>query len=241
MQKLVGQSDWASTDDDTIDTVSSPPINASHDRITAHLTGIWLVSLVTTSAWHPKSSPHHTKDRPLPLPASTVSVPLRHAHHSSKRRITTKNEGTNRTAKQVEAIIPLNTATPMDLRALAPAPVASTNGSTPRMKANDVIRIGRNRVRAASTAASRSGLPSCKCCSRATSTIRIAFFADSARSKTSPIWVYRLSATPRLLSARTGPTRESGTASSTENGRNQLSYCPARTRYINSIAIAKTQ
>ena len=33
------------------------------------------------------------------------------------------------------------------------APVAIISGSTPRMKANDVIRIGRKRVRAASVAA----------------------------------------------------------------------------------------
>jgi len=33
---------------------------------------------------------------------------------------------------------------PIDLRALAPAPLATTSGATPRMKANDVIRIGRN-------------------------------------------------------------------------------------------------
>src|SRR5215467_11984334 len=125
MQKFVGQSDWASADDETTDTVSSPMTNDSHDRVIAHLISIWLLSLITMSAWQPQSPPHHTKDRPSPSPASTVSVPLRAAHHSSKRRITTKNEGTNRTAKQVEAIIPLNTAIPMDLRALAPAPTAS--------------------------------------------------------------------------------------------------------------------
>ena len=49
--------------------------------------------------------------------------------------------------------MPLNTAMPIDLRALAPAPVATTSGATPRMNANDVIRIGRKRARAASTAA----------------------------------------------------------------------------------------
>jgi hypothetical protein len=76
---------------------------------------------------------------------------------------------------------------PIDLRALAPAPVASTSGATPRMKANDVIRIGRNRARAASTADSRMAFPSMRN-SRATSTIRIAFFAESAISSTSPIW-----------------------------------------------------
>ena len=85
--------------------------------------------------------------------------------------------------------MPLNTVMPIDLRALAPAPVASTSGTTPRMKANDVIRIGRNRARAASTADSSSGLRSRTCSSSATSTIRMAFLADSAISRIMPIWV----------------------------------------------------
>ena len=84
--------------------------------------------------------------------------------------------------------MPVNTVMPIEARALAPAPVASTSGSTPRMKANEVIRIGRKRARAASTAASTIDLPSARN-SRANSTIRIAFFADSAISSTMPIWV----------------------------------------------------
>src|SRR5262249_54963128 len=85
--------------------------------------------------------------------------PLRAARHSSKRRTTTKNDGTNSTARQVEASMPLNTAMPIDLRELAPAPVASTSGNTPRMKAKEVMRMGRKRARAASSAASTIGLP----------------------------------------------------------------------------------
>ena len=50
--------------------------------------------------------------------------------------------------------MPKNTAVPSDCRISAPAPVAITSGTTPRMKAKDVIRIGRSRVRAAWTAAS---------------------------------------------------------------------------------------
>ena len=51
--------------------------------------------------------------------------------------------------------MPLRTLRPSEMRPLAPAPVASTNGTTPSPKANEVIRIGRNRERAASIAASR--------------------------------------------------------------------------------------
>jgi hypothetical protein len=64
--------------------------------------------------------------------------------------------------------------------------VASTSGTTPKMKANEVIKMGRNRVHAASSAASAMGLPSRRRRSLATSTIRMAFFAESAISSTRP-------------------------------------------------------
>src|SRR5262245_19238778 len=85
------------------------------------------------------------------------ALALRDLRQFSKRWTTTKNAGTNSTARQVEAIMPENTVMPIDLRALAPAPVASTSGTTPRMKAKDVIRIGRNLARAAAIADSISG------------------------------------------------------------------------------------
>lgn len=50
--------------------------------------------------------------------------------------------------------MPEATATPSGMRISAPAPLATASGITPRIKAKDVIRIGRNRVRAASTTAS---------------------------------------------------------------------------------------
>jgi hypothetical protein len=96
--------------------------------------------------------------------------------------------------------------------------------------ANEVIRIGRNRIREASIAASRIGLPCTMRFSRATSTIKMPFFAESAIIRMSPIWVYRLLATPRLVSATTGPKSANGTADNTANGRIQLSYWPARQR-----------
>ena len=49
--------------------------------------------------------------------------------------------------------MPLNTVMPIDFLALAPAPLATTSGATPRMNANEVMTIGRNRARAASSAA----------------------------------------------------------------------------------------
>ena len=54
----------------------------------------------------------------------------------------------------VTPTMPLNTAVPSARRISAPAPVAMTSGTTPRMKANEVIRIGRSRSRTASSVAS---------------------------------------------------------------------------------------
>ena len=71
--------------------------------------------------------------------------------------------------------IPNNTAVPNDWRISAPAPVATARGATPKMKENEVIRIGRSRVRAACTAAS-PGITLPSSFWRANSTIRIAFF-----------------------------------------------------------------
>ena len=104
-----------------------------------------------------------------------------------KALATTKNDGTNSTAKQVDAIIPVKTAIPIDLRALAPAPVASTSGKTPRMKANDVIRIGAQPRPRRLDGRLDDGL-AFRPNSRATSTMRMAFLADKAIRSTSPIW-----------------------------------------------------
>src|SRR5262249_14536489 len=57
---------------------------------------------------------------------------------------------------RVTPIIPAKTAVPSDCRISAPAPTAIVSGSTPKMNASDVIRIGRIRVRAAWTARPRT-------------------------------------------------------------------------------------
>ena len=91
-------------------------------------------------------------------------------------------------AKIVDAIIPPNTAVPSAFCPAAPAPFANTSGTTPKMNANDVIKMGRNRKRAASTAASKIDLPSFRK-SRANSTIKMAFLLASAMMSTIPICV----------------------------------------------------
>ena len=85
--------------------------------------------------------------------------------------------GTKNTASSVAAFIPPKTAVPSERREAALAPVATNSGTTPRMKAKDVIRIGRKRRRAACSAASRTDMCSFSRLSLANSTIRMAFLA----------------------------------------------------------------
>src|ERR1700724_3756151 len=54
--------------------------------------------------------------------------------------------------KNVTPSMPLNTAVPSDRRISDPAPVATIRGTTPMMKAKEVIRSGRSRNRHASSA-----------------------------------------------------------------------------------------
>ncbi len=78
----------------------------------------------------------------------------------------------------VAASIPTMTTVPRIRLETAPAPVAIQSGEDPRMKAKDVIRIGRRRKRAPSSAASSKSRPFSNS-AFANSTIRIAFFAAS--------------------------------------------------------------
>ena len=90
-------------------------------------------------------------------------------------------------AMSVEASIPPTTVDPSTRRETAPDPVAIASGTHPRMKAKAVIRIGRKRSFAASSAASMTGRPF-STSSLANSTIRIAFLAARPISMIRPIW-----------------------------------------------------
>src|SRR4029453_1175494 len=92
-----------------------------------------------------------------PCAAGRRALPLR--IRSLMPSSATKNTGTNGMASSVEAIIPPNTTVPMACWLAAPAPVATISGTTPRIKANEVITMGRNRRRVASTAASMMDRP----------------------------------------------------------------------------------
>ena len=125
--------------------------------------------------------------------------------------------------------MPPATAVPTELRDAAPAPVASASGSTPRMNANDVIRIGRRRMRADSMAASTIDRPCSRSCS-ANSTIRIEFLAARPINNTRPTWQNTSLLKPRSNWADKAPNTASGTPSRMMNGRMNDSYCADNTR-----------
>jgi hypothetical protein len=135
--------------------------------------------------------------------------------------------------------MPLKTAVPSVRRISAPAPLESKRGTTPRMKAIDVITIGRSRSRQASMVASRTGMPFSRC-TLANSTIRIAFLLASPTSTTKPIWVKMLMSMLAIHTPAIALKRHMGTTKITARGSDQLSYCAARTRKTITTAKPKT-
>ncbi|MCY1410294.1 hypothetical protein D9M71_256600 [compost metagenome] len=113
------------------------------------------------------------------------------------------------------------------------APVAMARGTTPRMKAREVITIGRRRRRAARTVASTRSWPSSTRC-LANSMIRIAFLADRPIRVIRPTLKNTSLGIPRKVTANTAPSTPSGTTSNTEVGIDQLSYNAARHRNTTS-------
>ncbi len=84
------------------------------------------------------------------------------------------------------ASMPEKTDVPTARRLICAAPWAKTNGTSPRMKAKEVIITERKRMRAPFVAASTMEEP-CSRCSLANSTIRMPFLAARAISTTRPI------------------------------------------------------
>ena len=119
----------------------------------------------------------------------------------------------------------------MESRAPAPAPLAMASGTEPRMKANEVIRIGRIRIRVACWAASSASLP-CRRRSSAKETSRIAFLAARPTRSSRPICPNTSSGMPRKARNPTAPKIASGVASRITSGMRRLSYCPARKQKI---------
>ena len=74
--------------------------------------------------------------------------------------MTTKKVGMKKMPSEVAHTVPQNTAVPTACWLAAPAPEADIMGSTPRPKAREVMRMGRRRMRQASTVASMRLRPS---------------------------------------------------------------------------------
>ncbi|MNH39747.1 hypothetical protein D3C79_1009600 [compost metagenome] len=100
----------------------------------------------------------------------------------------------------------------------APTPVDSIKGNSPKIKANEVIRIGRKRAVAPLIAALTMLIPFLRL-STANSTIKIAFFANKPINMMSVIWVYILLSTPNILSKINTPAKPTGKEINTANGR----------------------
>ena len=90
--------------------------------------------------------------------------------------------------RKVATVIPPTTATPIELRAAEPAPVAVASGKQPIIKANEVIKIGLRRKPADSREALTASMP-LSVRTLANSTIRIAFFAASPIIMITPICI----------------------------------------------------
>ena len=132
----------------------------------------------------------------------------------------------------VAASMPPMTTVPRMRRDTAPAPLANHNGVEPRIKAKEVIRIGRKRIRAPVSAASTRDLPF-SYSSRANSTMRIAFFAARPMSITRPICAKTLFTICLVARAAKAPTTAIGVPSRTLNGSDQLSYSAAKIKNTN--------
>ena len=95
--------------------------------------------------------------------------------------------GIKNTAIAVAATIPPITPVPIECRLFADAPTAIAKGTQPKIKAKDVMIIGRKRSLAAESVASIIDCPDSRL-STANSKIKIAFLAASAINMVRPIW-----------------------------------------------------
>jgi len=108
------------------------------------------------------------------------------------------------------------------------------------MNANDVIRIGRKRKRAASTVASKRGLPSwCNCL--ANSTMRIAFLQARPTQHDQADLHEDVHRQMRDQHAGDRAQETHGTTRMTASGSTQLSYSADSARKTANTAAAKTR
>ena len=132
--------------------------------------------------------------------------------------------------RNVDAIMPPATAVPTEWRASRPAPLANTSGMTPRMNASDVIRIGRSRMRAASTAASAIVSPRCAQLLGELDDQNAVLRRQADQHHQPDLAVHIVDQAAAPLRAAARPRIASGTDSRMMNGSVRLSYCAASVR-----------
>ena len=154
----------------------------------------------------------------------------------NRLRTTTKKIGTKNTARKVPTTMPEITPVPMARWLAELAPEAMASGTTPKMKASEVMTIGRKRRWAAASADSMTPLP-CACRSLANSMIKMAFLADKPMMVISPTWKYTSFVMPRRVIPSSTPSTPRGTTRMTDSGIDQLSYSAAK--HKNTARMAK--
>ena len=122
--------------------------------------------------------------------------------------------------------MPLATAMPSERRALAPAPLASTSGITPRMKVNEVIMMGRKRTLEPYHGV-EDALPAGAAFARHLDDQNRVLRRQSDQQDQADLHINIVGKTNDVSSATTVPSNASGTARITATGVIQLSYCPA--------------
>jgi hypothetical protein len=123
------------------------------------------------------------------------------------------------------------------VRLADPAPVLKASGSTPNMKASEVIRIGRRRSRTASSVASIS-VPTLLAQRLGELDDQDGVLRREADGGQQADLEVDVVVQPASQVASTAPITPSGTTSITENGTDQLSYSAARQRKTKRIEMA---
>ena len=141
---------------------------------------------------------------------------------STKFLMATKNTGTRKIARMVPVIMPPATPVPIAFWLAEPGPVLTTSGSTPRTKAIEVMRIGRNRSFTELRIASIRPLP-WRWSSSANSMMRMAFLVDSPTVVSRPTLKYTSFGSSRKVTAASAPRIPNGTTRITATGIVQLS------------------
>src|SRR6266849_5166649 len=178
-------------------------------------------------------------DAPSPAWAQACSVRLSDASCSAGRRNRSRSEysaGTRKRVNTVETVSPPMTARASGRFVSLPSPMPSAIGTRPTMVAMVVMRIGRSRVRPASTVASIRSLPRSRS-TLAKSTSRTPFETTMPTIMMIPMKLFTESVVPVSQSMRNTPEMPSGTLNMITKGSSSERNWEASTMYTSATAI----